>query len=132
MENFSKKYIETTKKYVLTEENTMANERNFSEQYNRSTPPARSIENRENQLIEKAYDVAEERLNNGTASAQEIVHFLKMGAARAQLEKQKIEAEVELLESKKQIIDANKQSSEAYQAALDAFRSYNGSTNDED
>jgi dsDNA-specific endonuclease/ATPase MutS2 len=103
----------------------------FSDYPNRSAPPARSIENRENQLIEKAYDVAEERLNNGTASAQEIVHFLKMGAARAQLEKQKIEAEVELLESKKQIIDANKQSSEAYQAALDAFRSYNGTADDE-
>ena len=96
----------------------------------RSSPPARSLENRENQLIEKAYDVAEERLNNGTASAQEIVHFLKMGAARAQLEKEKLEAEVHLLESKKEIMDARKQSSEAYAEALAAFRSYNGSTDE--
>ena len=59
-----------------------------------SAPPARSPENRENQLIEKAYRVVEQRLNDGTASAQEIVHFLRLGTAKAQLEKEKLEAEL--------------------------------------
>lgn len=98
----------------------------------RTTPPARSLENRENQLIEKAYNLVEQRIDNGTASAQEIVHFLKMGAAKSQLEKEKLEAEVQLLASKKEIIDASKQSSEAYAEALEAFRSYNGSSNEQD
>ena len=96
-----------------------------------SAPPARNLENRENQLIEKAYNLAEERLDNKTASAQEIVHFLKMGTARAQLEKQKLEAETQLLESKKEAVESSKQSQEAYQEALAAFRSYSGSSDKE-
>lgn len=96
----------------------------------RTAPPARTLENRENQLIEKAYNLVERRIDEGIASAQEIVHFLKMGAAKSQLEKEKLEAEVQLLASKKEIIDANKQSSEAYAEALAAFRSYNGSTDE--
>lgn len=91
-----------------------------------SAPPARNLENRENQLIEKAYNLAEERLDNKTASAQEIVHFLKMGTARAQLEKKKLEAETLLLESKKEAVDSSKRSDEKYQEALAAFRSYSG------
>lgn len=89
--------------------------------------PARNLENRENQLIAKAYDLAEERLDNKTASAQEIVHFLKMGTAKAQLEKKKLEAETHLLESKKEVVDSAKRSNEAYEEALAAFRSYSGS-----
>ena len=92
----------------------------------RSGPPARNLENRENQLIEMAYSVAEERLINGTASAQEIVHFLKMGTAKAQLEKKKLEAETELLESKKDAVDSAKRSEETYQAAIEAFKNYSG------
>lgn len=108
----------------------MAKREKSIETSNRTAPPARSLENRENQLIEKAYALVEKRIDNGTASAQEIVHFLKMGAAKSQLEKEKLEAEVQLLASKKEIIDANKQSNEAYAEALAAFRSYNGSSDD--
>ena len=97
-----------------------------------STPPARNLENRENQLIEKAYALAEERLENKTASAQEIVHFLKMGTAKAQLEKKKLEAETQLLESKKEVVDSAKRSNEAYEEALNAFRAYNGSSTSDD
>lgn len=94
--------------------------------FRRSAPPARDPENRENQLIELAYNLAEERLRDKTASAQEIVHFLKMGTAKAQLEKKKLEAETELLESKKEAVDSAKRSEATYQEAIDAFRSYSG------
>ena len=96
------------------------------EVFTRSSPPARNLENRENQLIAKAYDVAEKRLNDGTASAQEIVHFLKMGAAKAQLEKKKLEAETMLLESKRDAVDSAKRSDIKYQEAIEAFREYSG------
>ena len=95
----------------------------------RDTPPARLLENRENQLIERAYKLAEKRLIEETASAQEIVHFLKMGTARAQLEKKKLEAETELLESKKEAVDSSKRSDEKYQEAIEAFRIYSGQAN---
>jgi len=105
----------------------MRNNEQNDDGYISSQIPARNLENRENQLIAKAYDLAEERLNNKTASAQEIVHFLKMGTAKAQLEKKKLEAETQLLESKKEVVDSTKRSNEAYEEALAAFRSYNGS-----
>lgn len=98
----------------------------------RRSAPARNPENRENQLIDLAYDLAEERLIEKTASAQEIVHFLKLGTAKAQLEKKKLEAETMLLESKKEAVDSSKASSEKYEEALAAFRIYNGVQSDED
>ena len=104
---------------------------NNTKTFSNSAPPLRNLENRENQLIEAAYSLAEERLKNKTASAQEIVHFLKMGTARAQLEKKKLEAETALLESKKEAVDSTKQSNEVYQEALEAFRSYSGQSNGE-
>ena len=89
---------------------------------------ARKPENRENQLIEMAYDLAEQRLLEGTASAQEIVHFLRMGATKNQLEKEKLEMETSLLKSKKEAVDSAKRSDERYQEAIDAFRSYSGAS----
>jgi hypothetical protein len=79
-----------------------------------------------------AYDLAEERLLNKTASAQEIVHFLRMGTAKTQLEKRKLETETALLESKKSAVDASKRSEEKYQEAIEAFRNYNGTSEDDD
>ncbi len=108
----------------------MATKQKDSNKVSRCSPPARSLENRENQLIAKAYDIAEERLNNGTASAQEIVHFLKMGAAKAQLEKKKLEAETMLLESKRDAVDSAKINGVKYQEAIDAFREYSGQNDD--
>ena len=98
----------------------------------KSAPPARSPENRENQLIEKAYQVVEQRLNDGTASAQEIVHFLRLGTAKANLEKQKLEAETHLIQAKQEVVESTKRSEEKYQEALDAFRLYNGQANADD
>jgi len=98
----------------------------------RRSPPARNPENRENQLIDLAYNLAEERLLDKTASAQEIVHFLKLGTAKAQLEKKKLETETKLLESKKEAIDSSKRSDEAYEKALSAFRIYQGVSTEED
>ena len=104
----------------------MSNVKSGSEPSIRSGPPARTLENRENQLISMAYELAEERLRNKEASAQEIVHFLKMGAAKAQLEKKKLEAETMLLESKRDAVDSAKRSDIKYQEAIEAFREYSG------
>ena len=46
--------------------------------------PALHPENREMQLTALAYDAAEQRLRDGTASAQEIVYFLKLGSRIAE------------------------------------------------
>lgn len=98
----------------------------------RTRQPARSPENRENQLIDMAYDLVEKRILNETASAQELVHFLRLGTAKAQLEKKKLEAETQLLESKKEAVDSSKASGVQYEKALAAFRIYNGMSPEED
>ena len=59
--------------------------------------PALSPEARENQMIALAVDLAEQQLIDGTASAQVITHFLKLGTTKAELEKEKIRKETELL-----------------------------------
>ena len=42
-------------------------------------PPATTIEGRNNQLIDLAFSLVERRFHDGTASAQETVHFLLKG-----------------------------------------------------
>ena len=59
-------------------------------------PPARTAEGRENQMISLAIDLAEKQLSEGTASAQVITHYLKLGTTREVLEKEKLRIETEL------------------------------------
>ena len=44
--------------------------------------PAITPEERENQLISKAVDLAERQLEDGTATAQVITHYLKLGSTK--------------------------------------------------
>lgn len=91
----------------------------------RSIPPT-SIEAKENEMISLAMDMAEEQLRNGTASAQVITHFLKLGSARERLEKELLEKQKELLEVKTKNIEMSQRSDELYAAALEAMRRYSG------
>lgn len=88
--------------------------------------PARSAEARENQIVNLAYDVAEEQLSNGTASSQVITHFLKLGSQRAKLEMDKLEEENKLLRARTEALASAKRIEELYKEALNAMRSYSG------
>lgn len=94
--------------------------------------PALTAEAREQQLIALAVDCVEQRMRNGTASAQEYVHFLKLATTKQQLELEKIRNENELLVAKKQALDASKKTEEMYSKAIAAMRSYTGISNGED
>lgn len=89
-------------------------------------PPAATPEARENQLISLAVDLAEQQLSDGTASAQVITHYLKLGTTRANLEKEKLERENELLRAKTESLQSQKHIEELYSNAIKAMRSYNG------
>lgn len=91
---------------------------------NFTMPPASSPEERENQLISLAYDLAEKRLIEGTATSQEVVHFLKMGSVRQQEELEKLRSENELLKVKAESIQSDKFTEQLYREAIDAMRSY--------
>ena len=88
--------------------------------------PAPTPEARENQLIALAVDRVEERMRNGTASAQEYIHFLKLATTKQQLELEKIRNETELLRAKKEALDSAKRTEEMYTKAIAAMRSYAG------
>ncbi|WP_347256082.1 hypothetical protein [Anaerostipes sp. PC18] len=88
--------------------------------------PALSPEARENQLISLAYDLAEERLSDKTASSQEVTHFLKLGSSKAQLEKEKLKQENALLAAKTESLESAKRVEELYDKALKAMKSYSG------
>lgn len=81
---------------------------------------------REQQLIAKAVDLAEQQLADGTASAQVITHFLKLGSSREVLEQERLQNENVLLRAKKEAMDSQARIEEMYGAALNAMRSYAG------
>ena len=88
--------------------------------------PALSPEARENQLIALAMDLAEQRLRDGTATSQEVTHFLRLGSPRNQLEEQKLKKEIELLEAKKADLASKDKIEEMYADAMKAFGIYSG------
>lgn len=94
--------------------------------------PATTPEDRENQLIAMAYDAAEERILNGTASSQEIVHFLRLGSTKDRIEREILERQKDLITAKTEALKAEKQVAELYENAIKAMRLYAGETNDED
>ena len=88
--------------------------------------PALTPEARENQLISLAVDLAEQQLRDGTASAQVITHYLKLGATTAQLEKRNLEKDIELKEAKTKALESAERQEELYANAIKAMREYNG------
>lgn len=80
----------------------------------------------ENEMIALAVKEVEYRIRNHTASSQELVHYLKMGSEKERLEREKLEAEVELQKVKAQAIESAKHSEELYNAAIAAMKLYSG------
>jgi dsDNA-specific endonuclease/ATPase MutS2 len=92
----------------------------------RRQAPGKTIEARENQIISMAYDEAERRIRNHTATAAEVVHFLKLGSTQAMLEKAKLEKENKLLEAKTDSLQTQKRIEALYEEAMKSFRTYSG------
>lgn len=92
----------------------------------RRRPPAMTPEARENQLISLAYHAVEKKILDGSASSQELTHFLKAGSTRERLEHERLMREVDLLERKAESMASAKRVEELYEAAIAAMRSYGG------
>lgn len=90
--------------------------------------PRRAIspDARENQLIALSYDLVEERMRNGTASAQETTHFLKLGSSLVRLQKRELEERILLEKSKIKAIESQEEIKQLYEDAISALRSYGG------
>lgn len=88
--------------------------------------PADTPASRENQMIALATDLAEKQLREGTASSQVIVHYLKLGSTKEQLELEKIKKENRLLEAKSEALESAARVEELYTAAIKSFGIYHG------
>ena len=94
--------------------------------------PAMSPEAREQQLTSLAVDLVEQRLIDGTASAQETVHFLKLASQKTKLELERARLENELIKAKTQSIKDQADMKALYKAAIAAMRRYSGHGSDEE
>ena len=95
-------------------------------------PPAKTPEDRENQIIAQAMDLAEKQIRDGKASATVITHFLKLGSQRESLERKKLEQENALLKARVESLASAQRVEELYSEAIKAFRAYNGQEELED
>ena len=91
----------------------------ISRRFSATTP-----EGQEDEMIAYAFDLARERMMNGTASSQEIVHFLKLGSVRERQERKKLEEEIKLLTAKTEAIKSDKDRESLYAQAIEAMRRY--------
>lgn len=88
--------------------------------------PAVTPQGRENRLISLAQDLAERRIQEGTASAQEIVHFLKLGSSRERLEQERLAHENQLTQAKIENLESLSRIEGLYGEAIEAMRMYSG------
>lgn len=94
--------------------------------------PARTAEERENQLISEAMDAAEERILSGSAPSQLLIHFLRLGTEKYRLEREKLRSDVELSKAKTEQIKAMDDIKELYQEAIGAMKLYSGNSEEMD
>lgn len=97
----------------------------------RDLRPATTIEGRENQLVSMAMDLAEQRIRNGTATSQELSHFLKLGSTREKLEQERLRQENLLTEAKIRSQANDADTKELLERAMAAFSTYRGDSVDD-
>lgn len=88
--------------------------------------PATTPEARENQLIGLAVDLAERQMKEGTASAQVVTHYLKLGSSRERLEQERLANENRLLDARVDQIASQQRMEDLYEKALNAMGVYSG------
>ena len=95
-----------------------------------STPlsmrPGLTPEAEENQIIAMAYNLVKQRIADGSASSQEVTHFLKMGSMKARLENERLIEENKLLRAKTKALESAEDMKELYAEAIKAMASYQG------
>lgn len=104
----------------------MGRRKSEPEEHRTVRPPAVTPEDRENQLISAAVDLAEKQILAGTASSQVVTHYLKLGSSRERLEQEKLKSENSLLATKREMMESEKRVEELIVNALEAMRAYTG------
>ena len=88
--------------------------------------PATSSEAEESLCIALATNLVKQRLANGTASSQEVCHFLKLGSQQSKLETEKLRRENELLKAKTDALNKGSEDNADYKEVLRVLKIYRG------
>lgn len=85
-----------------------------------------TTESREGQLVAKATKLAEKKLDDGTASDGLIIHYLRLGTVKAELEREKLRYDTELTKAKTESLESAKNSEAMFAEAIKAIKTYQG------
>lgn len=111
----------------------MARTRRISvEEPTRRSRPASTPEARINQLVNKAYNIAEKQMEEGTVSSQVLTQFLKMGTAIEEAKLERLKYENELIKAKTEAIRSSKNMEVLYENAIKAMKSYSAVGGDDE
>lgn len=91
-----------------------------------------TAEGREKEMILKAEELARKQLEEGTASAQVITHYLKLGSSKERLEKEELRRKNELLKAKIKNLESAERSEEFYKKVISAMKRYSGESEEEE
>lgn len=89
-------------------------------------PPATTPDGQENIMISAAVKLAQKQLEDGTASAAVITHYLKLGSSENRLQQEKLRNENLMLEAKAAALAGAGATAILYEEALNSFRKYSG------
>lgn len=89
-------------------------------------PPGTTPEAREIQMISLADSLAEKQMREGTASAQVITHYLKLGSTREKLENDKLRKDIQLKDAQIAQLASAQNIENLYAEAINAMREYGG------
>jgi Na+-translocating ferredoxin:NAD+ oxidoreductase RnfG subunit len=89
-------------------------------------------EERENQLCALAVNLVEKRLQEGTASSAEILHYLKRASTKERLEEEILREQKKLVQAKTSNLEYEKQREQDYAKVIEAIREYSGYEPDEE
>ena len=98
----------------------------------RKTKPATSVEELEDKMYSMAYELSKLRMENGTASSQEIVYWLKAGSSREKLEREILARQKELTEAKTENMRSSAVNNELYARAIEAMSRYSGNRSEDE
>jgi hypothetical protein len=88
--------------------------------------PATTPEGQETHMVAIAVELAEKQILAGTASAQVISHYLKLGSSREKLEQERLARENKLLDAKVEQLASMGRIEELYSNAISAMNVYSG------
>lgn len=114
--------MKTTTKNSSKTKNDISNER--------KRKPYKTLEEAENDCIALSMNLARKQLEEGTASAQVIAHFLKIGSTKERDERELRQQQIELMSAKTGAIRSAQSSEELYAKAIEAMTKCSPSEDD--